>query len=106
MNNSIFKMPTRRTRTTPTPKQIYDAGAADRPRKAAFAAMGRLKPKLEVAGSTPDVIWAGVKAEANKASRSDFTPKEWARTAARFNAALENPRLLKQLIEEYRNART
>ena len=90
------------TAPTPTVNPADDAKVAcTLHRKASFAAMSKLKPRLKALGSSDDAIWKGIKRKANVTSRSTLTPSNWAIISAKLNAALRNRTLLIDLVKEF-----
>jgi len=76
--------------------------AADIHRKASFACMSRLKPKLKHHGVSDKDIWEHIKEIYKVESRTELTAKEWAVISARLNAAYRDPRMLADLVEPLR----
>lgn len=77
--------------------------ACDVHRKAAFARIRELTPRL---GVTSEAVWDYYKRKANVQSRSELTPKNWAILAAELLGALQHPVLRRTLYQNIQKTRS
>ena len=89
------------TEKNPQPENKKQVSAHNR--RASFARMRELQPRLKALGSSDTAIWEGIKRKANVTSRATLTPSNWAIVAAQLQGALQSHELLKSLIERYDN---
>ena len=69
-------------------------------RRSCFAAVSRLKYRLEPYGITEEDLWLMFQTEYGVDSRTEMDPKEWARTSAILQAALRHNQLFYQLAKD------
>ena len=103
MRNKVYKTlpqpPPKKFDEIRRPKRKALPDGTEHHRRAAFAAMGSLAPRLRKAGLHPDRLWRMFKAEYHVDSRSKFTEKQWAICAARLNMFRFEPHMFALLVE-------
>ena len=89
------------TRGVGTQQEVrrHDDKASEQHRKATFACMAKLRPRLKRYNVTDDQLWDSIKERYGIESRTQLDTPQWASLAAELNAALRDTRLLKFLLE-------
>ena len=77
----------------------HDDKACELHRKACFAVVSKLRPKLQKAKISEDTLWDWVKREYNVESRTQLDVFQWVTLSAELNAAHRDNELFKVLLK-------